>query len=243
MDNKIIALILAAGKGTRLSAKATNKVLLKLQRKQLILYPVELLERLHIPVYVVVGFKKEDVKKILRERVSYIEQKEQLGTGAAVLTALAKLPIQTKDILVMFGDHAFFYTPELIRKLLAVHKTNKAAITLLTIITNSPHRYGRVMRDSKGIIKEIVEERHLISAQKEIKEVISGLYCFQTDFLRKYKGQLKQRKETGEYYLGDFVAIAKRNGEKIAELKSSDERLAQGINTLADLELVERLVK
>lgn len=238
--NSLVGVILAAGKGARTNLSHTNKVLLHYCGQALIDYPVKLLKTLKIPTYIVVGYKKEEVKEYLGSKVFYVEQKEQAGTGGAVLSCLTNLSGHTGNLLVMFGDHAFFYTPLFIKKLITVHQKTRAVATLLTVTTNSPSGYGRVIRNAKKQITAIAEENNLTEDQKTIKEIVTGLYCFQVDFLRKYKDKLRQHTTTGEYYLSDYIALANQYGKKVSEVKSKDDRLSWGVNTLADLERIER---
>ncbi len=237
--NKLVGIILAAGKGARVNLSHTNKVLLKLKGKTLISYPINLLKVLKIPIFVVIKYKKQEIKKKLGNSVFYVEQKSQAGTGGAVLSAVSVLPAGTKNILIMFGDHAFFYTPELVKKIINTQIKHKAAVTFLSVQTSHSTGYGRVIRDQKKQVAEIVEEKNLTPEQKEIKEIVTGLYCFRVSFLRKYKNQLRQHTTTGEYYLSDYVALASQYKKKIGEVKSFDEKLAWGVNTLADLKKIE----
>lgn len=239
-SNSLAGVILAAGKGARTNLSHINKVLLHYHGHALIDYPVKLLKTLKIPVYVVVGYKKEEVKKYLGNKVFYIEQKEQAGTGGAVLSCLTNLSGKTRNLLVMFGDHAFFYIPHLIKKLISLHQKTRAAVTVLTVTTNNPVGYGRVIRNAKKQITAIVEEKNLTGEQNTIKEIVTGLYCFQVGFLRKYKDKLRHHTTTGEYYLSDYIALANQYGKKVSEVKSKDEKLSWGVNTLTDLERIER---
>lgn len=240
--NPLAGVILAAGKGTRTNLSYTNKVLLHYHGQALIDYPVKLLKKLQVPAYVVVGYKKEEVKKYLGNKVFYVEQKEQAGTGGAVLSCLTNLSGKTSNLLVMFGDHAFFYTPHLIKKLISLHQKTRAAVTVLTVTTNNPVGYGRVIRNAKKQITAVVEENNLTGEQNTIKEIVTGLYCFQVGFLRKYKNKLRRHSTTGEYYLSDFVEIARSFGKTISEVNSHEEKLAWGVNTMSDLERIKEVM-
>lgn len=241
---KLAGVILAAGKGKRFGSKNINKVTLQVAGRPIILYGVELLKKLSIePIIVVVGFAKESVINALKgEKVSFAYQKNQLGTGNALSFALKKVPKEINNIIVLNGDDALFLSSKIVRNLIGTHLANKAALSLLTIEIDSPKGIGRVVRNKKGNVVAIVEEKDTSTKERTIREVNGLGYVFSIAFLKKYLPKVARSKVTGEYYLTSLVEIAAKNGEKIADFKTG--RIPwRGINTEEDLKEAEKLLK
>lgn len=234
----IAAVVLAAGKGTRFASKNINKVVLPLAGKPMILYSIELFENLGIEnIFVVVGFAKESVKKALRgHKVTFVEQKEQLGTANAVVLALKKLPSTITNVLVVNGDDPF-HKEKNVKHLIYQHKLKKAAVTFTTIKLEDPIGLGRIVRDDKGRVGAIIEERDATEQQRKIKEVNGACYIFALAFLKKYLPKLRKSPVTGEYYLTDLISMAVANGERVETVLV--EGKWKGINTPADLKEAE----
>jgi bifunctional UDP-N-acetylglucosamine pyrophosphorylase/glucosamine-1-phosphate N-acetyltransferase len=237
------AVVLAAGKSKRMSLTVQNKVTLKLKGKPMILHGVGLLKDLRIePIVVVVGFAKESVVKILGSQVIYATQQKRLGTGKAVLLALAKIPQGITDVLVVNGDDSAFYTEDLMGKLIEKHFNTKAEITFLTIEKDNPSGLGRIIRDKRKKLVSIVEDKNATNLQKQIKEVNPQCFVFRINFLKKYLKKIKKNKTTREYYLTDLVGIAIKNRERI-ETVPVGKILWRGINTKEELLEAEKLFK
>ncbi len=236
------AIILAAGKGKRLK-KDISKVLLPLFNKPLISYAVDLLEAASIPIYVVVGYNKEQVKKTVGKKARYVEQDELLGTGHAVICVLPVLEKEIKNVIVMMGDHSFALTYDILLKLQQVHDKTNAEITLLTVLTKNTAGYGRIVRSKNGDIQGIIDGKESVVTQKKQAEITPGVYVFKTSFLNEFLNSIDKNLPSGEYYLSDLVEIAYKNKKKIAHWQSTDEKLAIGINTLADLKKAQKLLQ
>lgn len=248
---KLAGIILAAGKGKRFKLKKylpagrqVNKVVLPIAGRPMILYAVELLEKLGInPIIVVVGFAKESVKKVLKhESVVFVLQKKPLGTGDAVSCGLKALPKNLEQVVVLNGDDALFLSPEIVEKLVGMHTEKNVALTLLTIELSDARGIGRVVRDKTGNVIAIIEEKDATTKQRAIREVNGLGYVFSTAFLKKYLPKLSRSKITGEYYLTSLVAIASENGEKIADFRAGKIPW-RGINTEEELKEAELLIK
>lgn len=238
---KIAAIILAAGEGERMNSKKTNKVVVILGNKQMILHVVDRLKELLIsPIIVVVGFAKESVEKVLEGRVIFAEQSERLGTAHAVMCALKKLPQDIQTVLVLGGDDSAFYTEDVLKKLIEAHQKNNAALSFLTIAVDNPAGLGRVIRDGNGEVVEVVEEKDSIDEQREIKEINPGCYIFEVSFLRQYLEKVKKSPITGEYYLTSLIDIAIKNKEKLIAVPSG-KIIWRGINTPQELKEAEKL--
>lgn len=238
---KIAAIILAAGKGKRMKAKETNKVVLPLGNKQMILHVVDRLTRLLInPIIVVVGFAKESVMKVLEGRVIFAEQKKRLGTAHAVIRALDKIPQDVQTVLVLYGDDSAFYTEDIIKKITEVHWKENAALSFLTITVDNPSGLGRVVRDSSGKAIGIVEEKDADQKQRKINEINAACYVFNVDFLRKNLKRIEKSRVTGEYYLPNLIGIAIKEREKVEALQAGTIPW-RGINTPQELQDAQRL--
>lgn len=243
MKNNLGAIILAAGKGKRMNSKNHNKVVFHLADKPMILHTYELLKSIKLKsIVVVVGFAKESVIKSLGKGVIYAEQKKRLGTAHAVSVALKKLPKDIKHVLVLNGDDSAFYDRKTIEKLIAWHFESKSAFTLLTIEKNDPSGLGRIIRDKKGKIVSIIEERDASEKQRAIKEINPACYLFRVDFLRRYIKKVEKSKVTGEYYLTSLIKQGIENNEKIESHRMGNFTW-RGVNTEDELTQAQKLFK
>lgn len=239
--SKIGGVILAAGKGSRMNSTTTNKVVLPLAGKPMIVHGLDLLERLNVdPVVVVVGFAKESVMSAVTKPVIYAEQVERLGTAHAVETALPHVPTEIENIIVIQGDDSAFYKKEALRKMIDAHLLNENALTFLTVELSNPTGLGRVVRGDDGNVLKIVEEKDATTEEKEINEINPACYIFSVSFLRKYLPIVEKSPISGEYYLVSLIEIAKKNNEKFETVKGGF--LAwRGVNTKEELEEAEKL--
>src|SRR5581483_550713 len=238
----IAAVILAAGKGSRFGLKDKNKVTLLLGDKPIILYTVDLFEKIGLSkIFLIVGFAKESVQRILAgHEIDFIEQKEQKGTGHALNLVLDHMPSTVKHLLVTYGDDPF-HTEEEIKNLIAKHKQSIAAITFSASTVPDPTGLGRIVRDSVGNVKAIVEEKDASEEQKQIHEVNGGCYIFTVDFLREYFQKLNTSNAAGEYYLTDLIEIALQHKERVETITAT--QAWKNINTPKDLEQAQFLIK
>lgn len=243
-DNKIAAIVLAAGKGVRMGAKKVNKVTLSLIGKPLIRYATDLCERSGIrKIVIVTGFAKDSIKKILGKKYIYANQQFQLGTAHAVSTGLKYLSPQVKDVLVFYADHCAFYHPEQIASLIDLHRKTKAALTFVTVKSDNPFGYGRILRGKKEKVLGIVEEKNARPSEKKIKEINPGTYCFKIYFLKKYLPKVEKNKVSGEYYITDLIQAAALNREKIQTFRVDNPNVALGINTPEELRQAEKIMR
>lgn len=229
----VAAVILAAGEGTRINSRQKNKVTYKLNGKPMIKYPVETLVKVGIkPVVVVVKFAEKSVREALKgEKIVFARQGNRKGTAAALEDGIKELSSSVKDVMVMYGDDSTFYTPDLFRHLIEDHRKSKAVVTLLSIKLEDPTGLGRILRDLKGNVKRIVEEKVASQDQKKIREINTGLYCFDLRFLRRRLSEIEKNPVSGEYYLTDIVEMALKHGEKIHVCLYSDHSIWFGVNT------------
>ncbi len=236
MDTQIGAIVLAAGKGSRMKSKDANKVTLSLNDKPMILHTVELLEKVNVhPLVIVVGFAKESVMNILGERVYFAVQEKRLGTAHAALKGLEKMPEEVENVLILNGDDSAFYTERVIKDLVKKHVESDASFTFLTLSVANPQGLGRVVRNLDGDVVKIVEEKDATSLEREITEINPACYLFKTSFLKKFLKQVKKSPITGEYYLVSLVELAVQNKEKLTTLHIENIPW-RGVNTKEELE-------
>jgi len=247
MLRSINAFILAAGKGTRLNNGQPSpkpKVLYEINGRPMILYTLNTLEKIGFkkPI-IIVGYKSELIKKTLKnKKLIFVLQEKQLGTGHAILCAKKYLK-NYKDILVLGGDDSAFYHPSTIKRLIKKHLQEKAVITFLTIEHPNPEGLGRIIRDERGKIVAIVEEKEANLVQKKIKEINAGCYCFQTKWLLNNLTKIKLHPQSGEYYITDLIKLAIENGEKVIGLKINNHQEWVGVNTPEQLKLANELMR
>ncbi len=243
----IAAIILAGGKGTRAKSKDKNKVTLPFLNKPLIIYAVELMAAVASPVVVVVGAFAESIKEVLKKYlVTYAYQKKRLGTAHATkigLEGLKKITPPPKMVIVCYGDHTMFYKKEIIQKLIKTHIKNKAVLSLITTIYNGRGklRLGRIVRNEKNNVINIIETVDADEEIKKIKEVNAGFYCFDYSFLIKNISKIKKSPVSGEYYINNLVKIAVDQKKTVADLQAPFSNVGMGVNTINELKENERI--
>jgi bifunctional UDP-N-acetylglucosamine pyrophosphorylase/glucosamine-1-phosphate N-acetyltransferase len=233
MSSNLVAVVLAAGKGTRMKSrlpKAAHAVC----GKPMARYPVDAARELGAErVVVVVGHEAEAVRTAVGDDVEYVLQAEQRGTGHAVMQSERSLR-EASDVLVLNGDLTLV-TPDELRALLDRHHATGAAATLLTAELDDPASYGRVIRRADGTVDRIVERRDASPDEAAIREINVGLYCFRAAELRDCLGRLRPDNDQGEYYLTDVVGLLVGDGRRVEAVVASDPRCALGINDRAEL--------
>lgn len=239
----VCAIVLAAGKGSRMKSKNFNKVALEIGGKPMIVRSIENLKRAGISdIVVVVGFAKESVLKLLSSEILVAEQKKRLGNGHAVQKAAPKIPARSHAVLLIYGDDSYLHNPEIYEQLSKSFIDHKAAISLLTIEREDPTNFGRIIRGNNGHVLKIVEEKDTNEAEKKVKEINIGCYLFDKEFLLKYVGRIPKNPIKGEYYITDLIGMAVDLGLKVTAVKVSDMKW-QGVNTKEELEKARELVK
>jgi len=243
MKERLGAIVLAAGKGTRMKSKRVNKVTLPLGGKPMIIHTAELLRDINAsPIILVVGFAKSSVKNLFSDDIVFAEQKRRLGTAHAVLSGLRELPVDVEDVLILQGDDSAFYRKDIIEKLLIKHRQHYAAFTFLTIEVDNPTGLGRIVRDKNKKLLGIVEEKDATLEQKGINEINPACYIASVTFLRKYLPKVEKSPFTGEYYLTSLIDIGIKNGEDIETFQAGNITW-RGVNTKEELADAEKLLK
>jgi len=180
----VAAVVLAAGKGTRMKS-GLIKVLHPAAGLPMIAWPVAAAREAGAdPIVLVIGHQANAVQAVFRgvADIRSAMQEEQLGTGHAVACALEALPGFRGTVLILCGDTPLL-RPETLKSLFRFHLENRSAVTVLTAMMDDPTGYGRVLRDASGGVTGIVEEKDADAEQKNIREINSGIYCMESDFL------------------------------------------------------------
>ena len=237
-----MAIIMAAGKGTRMKSK-NSKLVQKIYGKEMVKRAVENAKKAGVDdVVAVVGYQKEQVMNVLGDTVKYAIQEDMLGTGHAVMQAAKYLEGKKGRVLVLNGDVPIL-RPETINRLLDKSIDNKEAATLLTAIYDDPFGYGRIIRDEGGNIEGIVEEKDATDEQKEINEINAGIYCFDIEALLDALKEIKPNNSQGEYYLTDVIEIIGNKGLKTGAVIVEDNTEILGVNDRMQLQLVTKILQ
>lgn len=234
-DNPINALILAAGLGTRMkSTKA--KVLHEVLFKPMLIHVLDTVKSLNLDhTYVIVGHQRQKVAALVAGyRADCIPQEEQLGTGHAVLCAEKELSRTGGTVLILSGDVPLVKSDSL-RAMLADHRENKPALTLMATTLEDPTNYGRIVRNSSGGLLEIVEEKDATDRQKKIREINAGIYCAEVSFLFGALKKVGSNNKQGEIYLTDIVKIAIEMGLQVGIFSGAGSEEVLGVNSRAEL--------
>lgn len=238
---KLKTLILAAGKGTRMKSNIP-KIIHKVNGMPMISKIINVLNNLNPEENILIlGYKKEDVLKVIGEDSSYVLQNEQLGTGHAVMQAKEKLKDYDGDVMVLCGDTPLLKS-ETLKALFDFHKSTNATTTILTSIYENPFGYGRIVKEN-GFVRAIVEEKEATQKIKKIKEVNAGVYCFNAKELFKALDKIDNNNEKGEYYLTDVIGIQVKENKKVQSFILEDSQEILGVNSKVELALANQVLR
>ncbi|MGB4548540.1 MAG: NTP transferase domain-containing protein [Syntrophales bacterium] len=242
-DKTCAALILAAGKGTRMKSDLV-KVLHPVAGRPMLDYVLDLAGQMGSSrVAVVIGHQAELVEERYRNRgLTFVYQREQLGTGHAVLQAAGVFAGYSGTILILCGDVPLLQIST-VRALMDRHRASGAAITVLTTLLEDPSGYGRVLKDAEGNVLGIVEHRDATEEQRMIREINTGIYCAENPFLFEAAREIGNDNAQREYYFTDIFAIARRRGVRTASAIAPDSEEVMGINSQEDLARATRIVQ
>ena len=242
MSNNRYAVILAAGKGTRMQSKL-YKVLHKVCDRTMVELVLDSLNDLEMQeVITVVGHGAERVKEVLGDRTKFVLQAEQLGTAHAVKVAKDELRDKEGTTIVMYGDTPLIRS-ETINSMLDHHENTNAKATVLTAIAGDPFAYGRIIRDVNGKLVKIVEEKDATEQEKKIKEINSGIYCFDNKLLFEMLEKVKNDNKQGEYYLPDVLGLIREQKEIIETYLCEDFDETFGVNDRVALAYAENVMR
>lgn len=241
MMKEIKAVILAAGKGTRMESDKP-KVVHTIEDKPMVEYVIEAVRQAGIEeICLIVGYQAEKVKEAVTSKVTYALQEEQLGTGHAVKCAADFLG-DSGQVIVLCGDTPLI-TGKTIKEAVDYHQQSKNQMTVISAIVDDPTGYGRIIRDGEGNFLKNVEHKDASEAELESQEVNSGMYIFSVKDLQSALGKINNNNAQGEYYLPDTLEIIKREGGRVGAYILEDSDEMAGVNTKAQLSAAAEIMK
>lgn len=237
-QSSLDVLILAAGLGTRMKSRRA-KVLHELGGAPLIAYVCRAARQLSPEhIYTVVGHQASEVEKAVRDEVGalgqFVTQTEQRGTGDAVMAARAELEAADSLVLVLSGDVPLI-KPETLKSFVDQHRSSGAACSILSVRLENPTGYGRIVRDDQEQFARIVEQKDATPEEQKVKEINSGIYCFDGRKLFSALARITPSNNQGEFYLTDAPEVMLSDGDKVNVYLHADAREVSGINTRAEL--------
>ena len=230
------AIILAAGQGTRMKSQ-TAKVLHKVGSKCLLQHVVDAASDHVETINVIVGHNSQAVKAAMpKSKINWVLQEKQLGTGHAAQQAI---PFINDDsiCLILYGDVPLLQSKTLEELLI---KARPSGFSLLSVVLNDPFGYGRIIRDSNGLIQSIVEQKDASESELKVKEINTGIMAIQGSLLKRYLNELKPNNVQGELYLTDIVESAVKDNVNIASFVCENASEVMGINDKKQLSQAER---
>jgi bifunctional UDP-N-acetylglucosamine pyrophosphorylase / glucosamine-1-phosphate N-acetyltransferase len=239
-------LIMAAGLGTRMKSRRA-KVLHELGGAPLIAYVVRAAQALEPrSIITILGHQAEEVERAVLTEVgelaSFVIQQKQRGTGDAVESARRVLEKSDSLVLVLSGDVPMIRV-ETLQKLIEHHNNTGAACSILSVRLENPTGYGRIIRDNNGEFRKIVEQRDASEDERLVREINSGIYCFEATALFDALRKVEPKNDQGEYYLTDVAEIILKSGRTVSVYLINDPREVSGVNTRAELAEFENLVR
>jgi bifunctional UDP-N-acetylglucosamine pyrophosphorylase / glucosamine-1-phosphate N-acetyltransferase len=236
------AIILAAGEGKRMNSD-TPKVLHKVCGKEMINHVIDNIRNCKIEdITVVIGKGAEKVRKGTESRnISYSVQEEQLGTGHAVMCAEDFLKGKSGTVAIFVGDGPLI-TEDTVNNLVNYHEDGNYKATILTSIMSNPAKYGRIIRNSSGEVEKIVEFKDCSKEEVKVKEINSGMYCFDIESLLNTLSKLNNNNNQGEYYLTDVIEILKKEGKKVGAIDVPVEEIT-AVNSKGELAVAEAIMR
>jgi len=232
-DSSVAVVILAAGYGKRMKS-SLPKVLHPLGGVPLIEHSLRAAAQVSgQPPLLVIGHGAEQVRAAVGERARYALQSQQLGTAHAVRMAQPLLEGRADWVVVTAGDMPLI-TADTLQRLIDLQRSADSALTMLTVILDDPHGFGRVVRGPHGDVQAIIEEAVAPPEVLAIRELNAGVYCFDGAWLWQALAEISLSPK-GEYYLTDVVEIARRHGRRVQAVTAADPHEALGINTRAHL--------
>ena len=242
-DRVLAAVVLAAGKGSRMGSDLP-KVLHVVAGRTMLDWVVDaaLAAGAH-RVVVVVGYGQEHVRESMASRtnVVFAEQLEQLGTGHAALCAESAVG-DADDVLVLAGDGPLIRA-SVLKRLVASHRESSSAASMATASIDDPTGYGRILRDGQGHFSAIVEQKNATPEQLAICEVNPSYYCFDRESMFGVLHELRPDETGGEYYLTDVPGILKANGRHVGLLDEVPQQDVLSINTQEQLVEVDEILR
>jgi len=244
VDNKVdktAVIILAAGLGKRMNSKKP-KVLNKINQVPMIISVCDAaINSVGSDVIIVIGYKGEEVKKIVSQKyeLTFVLQNKQLGTAHAVKCAIPYLPDYIENIIILYGDIPFLKSSTIL-EFINYHKLYRQDITVLGVTVRNPTGYGRLIINNSRGLSSIVEEADTSSEQKKINIVNSGIYCIEKKLLCDYINKIKPNNAQNEFYLTDIIGIGYKNKRRLGVFIKDESIEFVGINSIEDLRYAEK---
>ncbi len=233
--------VLAAGEGKRMQSDK-SKVVFTVSGKEMVNHVIdEAVKAGADDVCVVVGHNAEQVKCAVGDRAQFVTQYEQLGTGHALMQAKDFVK-NCKTVMVLAGDTPLI-TAETLKNAYLNHAENKNACTVLTSVVDEPYGYGRIVRDANGNVDKITEQKDASEEEKKIKEINSGMYCFESESLLTALESITNNNAQGEYYLTDTLEIMKKTNLKVGAYIVEDSCEISGVNDRVQLARAEKIMR
>lgn len=234
----INAIVLAAGKGTRMKSNEPKCAHIIIDRP-MVQYVIDALKEINVDnIIVVIGFGREKMKQILNSGVKFAIQDDQLGTAHAVKQAKPYLKDKEGITLITIGDMPFI-KKETLESLIVNHIQKKADLTVLSVEHPQPYGYGRIIRDENNRVIEIVEDRDCTRDQAAIREINSAVYAINNFLLFKHIDEIKPSNNQNEFYLTDLIKIFNEHKYNVQGYKINDYNELSGINNKLELMKME----
>lgn len=240
---EIKAVILAAGKGTRMKSN-TPKVLHKIFEKPLLGYVLDNVKNIVNESFVIVGHHAEEVTEYVQKEygnAKTVLQAPQLGTGHAVSMVCPSLENFSGQVVILCGDTPLI-TEDTLKKFIDYHNSNNSDLTVMSTIFENPTNYGRIIRENDNSLKCIVEEKDATPEQKTVKEVNAGIYCLNWGKIKPAFSQLTSNNAQGEYYLTDIIEWGKKNNLNVNAYIMDNNEEIYGINSRSNLATATKLM-
>ena len=242
---KRFAIILAAGKGTRMKSLLDykSKVSYEILGVPLVKHVLNSLKPLSLDkVVTIVGFGGEVTSEIVKNESALVWQREQKGTGHAIMQTRPELETEKGSTLILCGDTPLLTTKTLLQ-MLEDHENNHNKLTVLGARVDNPFGYGRLITNENGELLKIVEQKDCDEKQRLINIVNTGVYVFDNELLYKYLDEIKPNNKAGEYYLTDLIEIFKNNKHKVAVTIIDGDEEMLGINDRAQLAYAAKIMR
>jgi UDP-N-acetylglucosamine pyrophosphorylase len=245
VKRQLAAVIMAAGKGTRMKDPTKVKVMYEVLGKPMLHYVVDLANALSVSrIVVVVGYQRDVVIQYLNNFHPNAEiaiQAEQLGTGHAVMQTEAVLKDFSGDVVVLSGDVPLL-SVDTMRELIDHHNQTSVAATILTADFADPTGYGRIILNNDGSVKKVVEHKDATKEERCIKEINSGIYVFEKQKLFESLKNISPKNVQNEYYLTDVFEYFWKSSWKVSAIKTSHVEEIMGVNTVNQLDEVQQVL-
>jgi UDP-N-acetylmuramoyl-L-alanyl-D-glutamate--2,6-diaminopimelate ligase len=243
-DETVSAIVLAAGKGSRMHSKLP-KILHEICGRPMIAYSLQNLRNSKVgEIITVLSFKRNFVERRINGAVKVaVQENPKGGTGDAALAGLKKVSGKASEVMVLYADDTAFYSPGTISSVLEIHKKNRSTLTFITLVKDDPKGLGRILRDGKDNVTGIVEEKDATEEQRKIKEINDGLYVFDRKWLEENLPKVQKSPVTGEVYIVELIKTAIDQGKTVIAHKLPNTIEWQGINTPEELAKAEEKMK